>query len=224
VSNHCFAIGLGSGADVDLVQGIADSTGGRADFVSDGENLVGKVIGRLETSLRGVLTNVSIELSDVDGIEFAPFPIPPISAAVAQTVFGGCQNPVSQVEILISGDFLGEPIDEVVESHEVGLGKEVLKALFGYETIRKSETSLRKDSTLRTKIIQLSIESGVLCRETALYFSLSSTFGFFQCSIVLDQPVNARKDPNVADREKYKLLSLDSQMRFSVGVCVIDGL
>jgi hypothetical protein len=46
-----------------------------------------------------------IELSDVDGIEFAPFPIPPISAAVTQTVLGGCQNPFGQVGILISGDF-----------------------------------------------------------------------------------------------------------------------
>jgi hypothetical protein len=27
-------------------------------------------------------------------------------------------------------------------------------------------------------------------------------FGIFQCSIVIDQPVNARNDPNVADSEK----------------------
>jgi hypothetical protein len=80
---------------------------------------------------------------------------------------GGCQNPSGQVGILISGDLLGERIDQVVESQEDGVGEEVLKAVFGYETIRKSETSLRKDPTLRTKIIQLSIESGVLWRETA---------------------------------------------------------
>jgi hypothetical protein len=167
VSNRCFAIGLGSGADAGLVQGIADGTGGRADFVSDHEDLTGKVIGQLETSLRGSLINVAIEVSDVDGIEFAPFPIPPISSAVAQTVFGGCQNPLGQVGILISGDLLGERIDEVVESHEAAVGEEVLKALFAYETIRNREARLRNDPKLRMKIIQLSIESGVLCRETA---------------------------------------------------------
>jgi hypothetical protein len=114
MSNYCFAIGLGSGADVDLVQGIADSTGGRADFVSDGEDFPRKVMGQLEASLRGALANVSIELPDVDGIEFAPFPIPPISAAIAQTVFGGRQNPLDQGGILTSGDFSPEWIDEVV--------------------------------------------------------------------------------------------------------------
>jgi hypothetical protein len=38
---------------------------------------------------------------------------------------------------------------------------------------------------------------------SGVYFSLSTTFRFFQCSIVVNQPVNARKDPNVADREQY---------------------
>jgi hypothetical protein len=48
VSTRCFAIGLGSGADIGLVQGIAEATGGRADFISDGEDLIGKVIGQIE--------------------------------------------------------------------------------------------------------------------------------------------------------------------------------
>jgi hypothetical protein len=37
------------------------------------------------------------------------------------------------------------------------------------------------------------------------YFSLSATFGF-QCAIVVDQPVNARKGPNVADREEHTIM------------------
>jgi hypothetical protein len=38
---------------------------------------------------------------------------------------------------------------------------------------------------------------------TQLYFSLSATFRLFQCSIVANQPVNVRNDPNVTDSEKY---------------------
>jgi hypothetical protein len=166
-SNRCFAIALGSGADAGLVQGIADVTGGRADFVSGSDDLTGKVIGQLEVSLRGVLANVSIEFAGVGGIEFAPFPVPAISAAIAQTIFGRSQIPLSQSRVLISGTFLGEQIDEVVESHEAAVNEEVLKALFAYETIKKSEGRLREDRALRAKIIQLSIESGVLCGETA---------------------------------------------------------
>jgi hypothetical protein len=74
---------------------------------------------------------------------------------------------LTQGGILISSDFLGERIDEVVESHKASVGEEVLKALFASETIKKNKTRFRKNHTLRAKIVQLSIESGVLCGETA---------------------------------------------------------
>jgi hypothetical protein len=179
VSNRCFSIGLGGGADAGLVQGIADATGGRADFVSEGEDLTEKVIGQLETSLcGGIMTNVSIEVSNVGGIQFAPFPIPSISAAVAQTVFGRCPSPLGRSPILVSGDLFGERIDEVVESKETDVGEEVLKALFAYETIKKSEANLNKSRFLRERIIQLSIESGVLCGETRSLDSQMRFSGF----------------------------------------------
>jgi hypothetical protein len=148
MSNRCFAIGLGSGADAGLVQGIADATGGRADFVSESEDVTGKIIGQLEVSLRGALTNVAIELEGVDdAIEIAPFPIPSISAAIAQTIFGSCQSPFGQRRVLISGDLLGERIDDVVESREAVVGEEVLKALFAYETIKTNEEKERSNVT-----------------------------------------------------------------------------
>jgi hypothetical protein len=107
------------------------------------------VIGQLETVLRGVLTSVSVELSDLDGIKFAPFPIPPISAAVGQTILSGCQSRLGHARILISGEFVGEQIDEVVESHEIGVGEEMLKTLFADETVTNGEVNLRKDQTPR---------------------------------------------------------------------------
>jgi hypothetical protein len=39
--------------------------------------------------------------------------------------------------------------------------------------------------------------------DSRVYFSLSSTFGLFQSSIVAGRPFNRRKNPNVDDREKY---------------------
>jgi hypothetical protein len=210
VSNRRFAIGLGSGATVGVVQGSADSTGGPADFVSDGKDLTGKVTGQLETPLRGALTNVSIELSNVDGIEFAPFPIS-AAVAVAQTVVGGCQNPLGQGGILISGDFVVERIDEVAESHEVGVGEEVLKALFAYQTIRKSETSWRKDPTLRTKIIQLTIENGVLCREIAFVGFSNEVF----CSRLWDwRTVNRHPGSEVSEIFEASFNNIESRLTY----------
>jgi hypothetical protein len=46
---------------------------------------------------------------------------------------------------LISGEFLSERIDEVVESHEVGVGEKVLKALFNSEIVKNSEAKFEEE-------------------------------------------------------------------------------
>jgi hypothetical protein len=59
-------------------------------------------------------------------------------------------------------------------------------------THRKSDQSIQ--------FIQTGVSSGFMRRQG--YFSLSATVGAFQGFILVDQPVNARNNPNVADREK----------------------
>jgi hypothetical protein len=109
------------------------------EFVSEGEDLI-----------REVLTNVSIEPSDVDGIELNLHRFQSHQSVLQsrERIWVDVKVHLVRSVFLISGEFLGERIDEVVESHEVG-------------------ASLRKNPTLRAKIIKLSIESGVLCKETA---------------------------------------------------------
>jgi hypothetical protein len=166
-ANRCFAIGLGSGADAGLVQGIADATGGRADFVADGADLTTTVIAQLEASLRPVVAGVSIEVAGVDGVELSPFPVPALSAAIAQTVFGTAAGRLGEIQVLVSGDFAGERFDTAVTSRESGLPEGVVGALFAYETIKALEAQAGRGGAIRTKVIKLSIAGGVLCSHTA---------------------------------------------------------
>jgi hypothetical protein len=53
-------------------------------------------------------------------------------------------------------------------------------------------------------IVALGSQNEQFC-SLLLYFSLSSTFGLFLCSIVAGWPFNARNDPNVDDRESIKI-------------------
>jgi hypothetical protein len=95
---------------------------------------MGKVIGQPQAPRSPALTNVSIEMAGGGQIEFAVFPIQPISPAVAHPVFGPSQTTLRQARVPVSGDLWGERIDEVVECHKTGVGEDVLLALFAYET------------------------------------------------------------------------------------------
>jgi hypothetical protein len=57
------------------VEGLADATGGRSDFVSAGEDLRVKVIPQLELSLQPAMGEVSVQIEGDDGLEVSPWPM-----------------------------------------------------------------------------------------------------------------------------------------------------
>jgi hypothetical protein len=170
-ANRCFTIGLGSGADAGLVEGIANATGGRSDFVIGDDDLSGKVIGQLEASLLPGMSDVRVEVAGHDGIEFAPFPLPSLFPMIAQTIIGAGSESIGETQVLISGDFGGSHVDEVICLRETALNESILRALFAFETIGTLERVKGSDSTStsadRVRLVRLSIESGVLCSATA---------------------------------------------------------
>jgi hypothetical protein len=165
--NRCFAIGIGSGADAGLIEGLASATGGRSDFTSADVDLPEKVIRQLEASLSPGLVNVVIDVSGQDGLEFVPFPIPSVTASVSQTVFGLSPEPLVSGEVLVSGDVLGTRLEERISCGETAIPEAALQALFAFETIRCYERSKQSEASQRKHVISLSIASGVLCKETA---------------------------------------------------------
>jgi hypothetical protein len=166
-ANRCFTIGIGNGADAGLVEGLAEATGGKADFVLNEEDLPGKVIAQLEASLRPRMTRVAIEVSRPGTIEFAPFPLPQVTPLLPQTVFGAAPELFGTGQVLLSGWLAGKQVDEAICTRETTIGETGLRALFALEKIRIFEHCHKDDDDMRSQIVRLSVESGVLCRETA---------------------------------------------------------
>src|SRR4051812_43311517 len=60
-----FTFGIGADADRTLVTGIAKFAHGKAEFVRSGERLEGPVMRQLKRALQPVLTQVSVDWSDL---------------------------------------------------------------------------------------------------------------------------------------------------------------
>jgi hypothetical protein len=169
--NRVFTLGIGSGADAGLVEGLANTTGGRADFVTSNEDLSGKVIPQLETSLSPSLNEVEIHVSGHDSIEISPYPLLPVTKSVSATYFVKLHGPGEVESVLMSGDLCGERQDLLIEHRRVILDDRLLSSLYAYETLRCLERDIKRPRSasgdLRAKSISLSIASGILCNATA---------------------------------------------------------
>jgi hypothetical protein len=169
--NRVFTIGIG-GADAGLVEGLANATGGRADFVKDIADLTPTVMQQFHSSLAGHLVNIQFHVSGHDDLEISPFPILPISKAVSSTIYIKCHEAFDGSEsILVSGDLGQEHRDIPIETRHLGLEPGLLYCLYAYETLRCLERDMTRHrdliSELSTRCVQLSVSSGVLCNETA---------------------------------------------------------
>jgi hypothetical protein len=169
--NRIFTIGLGSGADAGLVERLADASGGRSDFVNTGEDLGMKVIPQLELSLQPAASDITIHVEGHDQLEITPWPIGIITPNVAFPFFVRATADVGE-PILVSGSILTEQIECVIECEpcppEIA---RCLRVLFAFETIQSLEHLIKRGGanvqTLKGRCVAESLESGVLCRETA---------------------------------------------------------
>jgi hypothetical protein len=59
--SRVYGIGIGEGASKDLIKGCAENGRGRAVFLSDHENVAGKIVELLQSSLSPVITDFQLE-------------------------------------------------------------------------------------------------------------------------------------------------------------------
>jgi hypothetical protein len=174
--NRCFAIGIGAGADSGLIEGIADATRGRSAFVGAGADLSATVISQLELSRQPAVENVNILIEDHSDVQVTPHPIGSITPHIAFPIYLRSNHDFADdLTILLTGNYLATQIDHIIETGENCENNEsisrCLRALFAFETIRSLEQrigrGLSQEANLREQCISVSLESGVLCRETA---------------------------------------------------------
>jgi Ca-activated chloride channel family protein len=176
-TSRIFTFGIGAGASHHLVRGLARAGGGTAEFIHPGERIEPKVLRQIARLLAPALTNVRIEW--INGrVTQAPERIPPVFADGRLTVYGFVKDArptsVRLTAIGPSGPLMFEvPLAEAVRStrtvstlaarariRELEEGPEWL-------TSRGSQQKERKAETVKKEIIELSVQYGLISRETS---------------------------------------------------------
>jgi hypothetical protein len=165
--NICCSLGIGSGADAGLVEGIARAGGGRSDFVLKPGEIMWKVMAQLGCAVSKSMDGIEIHIEGINNFETVPSPIPSVENKTPLTIL--LNTTKSNGEILVTGNLQGELIDlSPTEYRDSGVD-DCLFALFAFENMKILQHGIgriTKDDKER-KCVRLSIASGVLCRYTA---------------------------------------------------------
>ena len=90
-NSRYYTLGIGSGASVSLVTGIATAGKGAAEFVTDGERVDPKVLRQLKRAVSPRLTDVALEWrckgERLDAVQMAPSEVPPVVSGDRFTAF-----------------------------------------------------------------------------------------------------------------------------------------
>jgi hypothetical protein len=172
-TNRCFTLGIGRSADRRLVQALADVTGGQSANVEDPAELCLRVMPQLALSLHPALSNVGIRIEGLEELEISPHSPGNISPNVSfSCLVRANANLPRGCPVLVSGSYFESHMDMLIESEPChGIISRCLPALFAFESIRSLEAEIGQlsgdVSELKAKCISQSLESGLLCRETA---------------------------------------------------------
>lgn len=176
--SRIFSIGIGDYVDKNLVSGLSQISFGKFDFVSDSEKLAEKVVNLLSSSLVPALTNISIHTSsDDDSIEIVPNPIVPLyDGSLTRIYIKRSLNTKPIENVLITGNIGDEEVEFIVDKKSTELESSA-KKLFAFNAINDYEKlydymhdNLNKSGKLeelKKRIIQLSIENGIISKFTS---------------------------------------------------------
>ena len=188
--NRCNTIGFGNACDGGLVEGIANASGGKCDFVQYDDSLSEKVIPQLMSSSQPLIKNIEIHLQGDENntFEVSPFPLPSISYKNTTLCYlrrkrdGNNKHIQIPFEsgILISGTYNNEQIDITVDDFEqieeckedkYGCSKgynieKAINSLFAYKLLHNYQFIASTDQRQKETAIKLSLSSGVLCKYT----------------------------------------------------------
>jgi hypothetical protein len=172
--NHrFFCLGIGSGADPGLVEGLASATQGQADFVHGDEDLSRKVIPQLAMARLGAITEIQFHLDGFESVEVTPFPIPPIGVGMAKTVFVKSAR-LTEKDLMFEAKVCGTRTDFPCTKKGDPVVGQCLPGLFAYEMIQDLTMRMKNPmyqpvnvTEFKNQCIALSISSGVLSDFTA---------------------------------------------------------
>jgi hypothetical protein len=127
----------------------------------------------LNASISSVITDLQFHIEGIETFETTPFPIPPLFNNNSLSIISKLPTQFQNNSILCSGYFDNESMDLNINVFRSNQFK-AAKALFSFNMMKELShilTMKRKNSEdiqgIKNKLIQLSLESGILCEFTA---------------------------------------------------------
>ncbi len=177
-TTRVFTFGIGAAASRHLVSGLARAGGGSAEFIRPGERIEPKIVRQLGRLLSPALTDVRIEWVGAE-VRQAPSAVPPVFAGSRLVVYGlmGSSRPSG---VRLSGNGPSGPLSFEIPLSTIPVtpGRTVgtlaararireLEEGSDWLGVRGSHQKSRKRSAAAKEVIELSLEYGLVSRETS---------------------------------------------------------
>ncbi|KAJ1088335.1 hypothetical protein NDU88_001493 [Pleurodeles waltl] len=173
--HRCFAFGIGQGVSTALIKGIAREGHGTCEFITGKERMQQKVLQTLKCSLQPVVKDVSLKWTLPTGIESVLLSHPPnaIFSGRRSIVYAQLKGEIDQAtnaEVSLDYTFKDENVRNPLQFslHPEEESRLPIHRLAAKNVIRDLETGTDSDDKdVKKKILETSLQSGVICSLTA---------------------------------------------------------
>ncbi|XP_066541145.1 von Willebrand factor A domain-containing protein 5A-like [Hoplias malabaricus] len=181
--HRCFTFGIGQGACTALVQGMAKEGGGIAQFIMSNERLQLKVMQSLSLAFLPFVSDVSVKWTNPDGIYVTDLIPPPNGLLQGQRALlyaqmSGKSSCGDEGTVTVQYRLGEQPVTnqlnfslKLAEDTGLGIHRLAARALIQSLEMEEKKTYAREkatiDQSLRDKVVDLSVQSGVSSTFTA---------------------------------------------------------
>ncbi|XP_078522465.1 von Willebrand factor A domain-containing protein 5A-like [Lissotriton helveticus] len=172
--HRCFAFGIGEGASTALIKGIARAGHGTCEFVTGKERMQPKVLQTLKCSLQPVVKDVSLKWSLPTGVEallisHLPNAIFSGQRSILYAQLKGKIDQTTTAEVSLEYTFKNESFRNALP-FSLQLEEESrlpIHRLAAKNIVCDLETGTNSDKDVKKRILETSLQSGVICSLTA---------------------------------------------------------
>ncbi len=174
-----FTFGIGAGASLHLVRGMARAGGGEAELIAPGERVEGKVMRQLARALASALGDVHVDWGGAK-VRQAPHAVPPVFDGGRLVVYGFLEGEAS-ADVVLRGKGPGGDLAVGLRLESAGAPEGRLLATLAARTLIRdleegaSPLHTRRGSlqgratrdTVKEEIVRLGVTYGLASRETS---------------------------------------------------------
>ncbi|XP_073798786.1 von Willebrand factor A domain-containing protein 5A isoform X4 [Danio rerio] len=211
-SHRCFSFGIGEGASTALITGLAREGSGHAQFITGSERMQPKVMESLRFALQPIVSNISVDWTLPEGVT-AETVAPPIDvlfqgqrtliyAQLKGNSLGGSEGSVTVKYNLNSQPVTNQLHFCIKPTEETGLVVHRLAARTMIRSLEQKERSSAESESLRSSIVELSVQAGVSSVHTAFIGINKDT------KQTVKGPLQQRRVPTYAERREKRCYRL----------------